>query len=467
MAHPLLERQLRRLGIEEGTPPSPDAWAKLLDRIGKAYKESDEGRYTLERSMQLSSKEMRELYERLRASQADLAAEHGRLQAIFASLADGVCVFDTEQRCQLLNPAAERLLAVSDAAARGRALGDLVKGVDVDLRGVATSVRVDDARLERTDGRSFPASLVVAPIWRDDVVQGTVVVIRDITAHQQLELELRQAQKLESVGRLAAGVAHEINTPIQFVSDSVTFVRDAFSDLKVLVGKYRASNRSILAGRPSGESAREAEQAEETADLEYALTHVPAALERSLEGLDRVATIVASMKEFAHPDQRQMSAIDLNQAIRSTLTISLNEYKYVADVETDLRELPVVTCHPGEINQAILNIVVNAAHAISDVVGKDGRKGRIRVATRRDGDFAVLSISDTGGGIPVAIRDKIFEPFFTTKEVGRGTGQGLAIARSVVVDKHGGELTFETEAGRGTTFFVRIPIAGVRAAVHA
>jgi signal transduction histidine kinase len=244
-------------------------------------------------------------------------------------------------------------------------------------------------------------------------------------------------------------------------------VRDAFSDLKVLVGKYRASNRSILAGRPSGESAREAEQAEETADLEYALTHVPAALERSLEGLDRVATIVASMKEFAHPDQRQMSAIDLNQAIRSTLTISLNEYKYVADVETDLRELPVVTCHPGEINQAILNIVVNAAHAISDVVGKDGRKGRIRVATRRDGDFAVLSISDTGGGIPVAIRDKIFEPFFTTKEVGRGTGQGLAIARSVVVDKHGGELTFETEAGRGTTFFVRIPIAGVRAAVHA
>jgi signal transduction histidine kinase len=157
----------------------------------------------------------------------------------------------------------------------------------------------------------------------------------------------------------------------------------------------------------------------------------------------------------------------LNQAIRGTLTIACNEYKYVADVETDLRELPAVTCHAGEINQVVLNIVVNAAHAISDVVGKGGRKGRIRVATRHDGDFAVISISDTGGGIPDPIRDKIFEPFFTTKAVGRGTGQGLAIARSVVVDKHGGELTFETESGKGTTFFVRIPIAGVRAAIRA
>jgi len=169
---------------------------------------------------------------------------------------------------------------------------------------------------------------------------------------------------------------------------------------------------------------------------------------------------VRSMKEFAHPDQKEMIAVDLNQAINSTLVIARNEYKYLADVETDLGELPLVICHGGDVNQVILNIVVNAAHAIGDVLhGTDGR-GRIKVQTRRDGASVEIRISDTGGGIPEAIRSRIFEPFFTTKEVGRGTGQGLAIARAVILERHGGDLTFETEAGRGTTFIIRLPIDG-------
>jgi two-component system, NtrC family, sensor kinase len=164
------------------------------------------------------------------------------------------------------------------------------------------------------------------------------------------------------------------------------------------------------------------------------------------------------MKDFAHPDQQEMAPVDLNRAIESTLTISRHEYKLVAEVETRLEQLPPVHCHLGEVNQAILNIVVNAAHAIADNVSGSSRKGRIAVSTRRDRDDVVIAIQDTGGGIKDDIRHRIFDPFFTTKSVGRGTGQGLAISRSVVVDHHGGDLWFESVLGEGTTFFIRLPI---------
>jgi signal transduction histidine kinase len=295
----------------------------------------------------------------------------------------------------------------------------------------------------------------------------TVAVIRDITEKKRLELELGQAQKLESIGRLAAGVAHEINTPVQFVSDSVHFVRDAMTDLTGLIERYQALHRSVQAGQPAADVAAAVAEAEEAADLDYLLEHMPKALTRSLDGLDRVATIVRSMKEFAHPDQKEMTSVDLNQAVQSTLVIARNEYKYVADVEMDLGDLPLVTCHVGDVNQAILNVIVNAAHAIGDVVKGTDSRGRIFVRTFRDGEDAIVSISDTGGGIPEAIRGRLFDPFFTTKEVGRGTGQGLAIARSVIVETHGGALTFETETGRGTTFVLRLPISPAKHAESA
>jgi signal transduction histidine kinase len=291
----------------------------------------------------------------------------------------------------------------------------------------------------------------------------------DVTDQRRLENDLAQAQKLESVGRLAAGVAHEINTPVQFVSDSVHFVREAMDDLSDIVGKYRDLRVATQSPNPDGTgiqaAAKAAEEAEDDADLDYILENAPIALDRAREGLGRVAAIVRSMKEFAHPDRKEMAQSDINQAIASTLVIASNEYKYVADVETQFADLPPVNCYAGEINQVVLNLIVNAAHAIGDVVKAKTSagmplKGLIRVATRVVDDAVEIAISDSGNGIPVDVRSRIFDPFFTTKEVGKGTGQGLAIARSVIVDKHGGTLHFETELGQGTTFYIRLPIDG-------
>jgi PAS domain S-box-containing protein len=286
----------------------------------------------------------------------------------------------------------------------------------------------------------------------------------DVTDQRRLEMELRQSQKLESVGRLAAGVAHEINTPIQFVTDSVHFLREAVTDIARLVRTYRAYCAEVFEAPNGSQKGAELRELEDEADVDYLLDNMPKALERSLDGLSRVAAIVRSMKEFAHPDQHEMAAVDLNQGIRSTLTIARNEYKYVADVETHFDDLPRVTCHASDINQVVLNILVNAAHAIEDKVHGSANRGRITVQTRRDGDFAVITIADTGSGIPDDIRERIFDPFFTTKEVGRGTGQGLAIARSMIIEKHHGSLTFKSEAGIGTEFTIRLPIVGWKAA---
>jgi signal transduction histidine kinase/HAMP domain-containing protein len=283
-------------------------------------------------------------------------------------------------------------------------------------------------------------------------------LMQDVTEMRRLERELAAAQKLESIGRLAAGVAHEINTPLQFVTDNVQFVRTGIDDLKSVVAAYRSLQTAAAGGDGVAAAVRAAQDAEQAADLDYLLENTPLAIGDAVGGLQRITTIVRSMKEFAHPDQAQKACADLNHAITSTLVVAHNEYKYVANLETDFEELPLVMCHLGEINQVVLNLVVNAAHAIADVVRDTGALGTITVRTRRIGPQVEISIADTGGGIPESVREKIFDPFFTTKEVGKGTGQGLAIARTVVVKKHQGSLRFESEMGVGTTFYIHLPI---------
>jgi signal transduction histidine kinase len=286
-------------------------------------------------------------------------------------------------------------------------------------------------------------------------------------ARNQMAVELLHGQKLQAIGSLAAGVAHEINTPVQFVGDNVRFLHDAFADLANLLEQHEFLYLEIRDGvqKPALEAL---DQARQRVDLEFLRKEIPVALDQTLAGIGRVATIVKALKAFSHVDAgSQKTAADLNSALENTIVVARNELKYVADVETAFGDLPPVVCHLGDLNQVFLNLMVNAAHSIGDAVEGTDKRGRIRVETHidsnPDGDWADVSISDTGTGIPEAVREHIFEPFFTTKAVGKGTGQGLALARAVVVEKHGGTLTFDTAMGRGTTFHVRIPVNGITA----
>jgi PAS domain S-box-containing protein len=274
-------------------------------------------------------------------------------------------------------------------------------------------------------------------------LSGVVGIGFDITERKAAEQRMASSDRLESIGRLAAGVAHEINTPIQYLNDSVSFIREGVGELLAHIDKLHAALPK---------------QQDDGDDIEYMREELPPALTRVADGLARIAEIVRSMKHFSHADQREMSQVDINAAVASTLVIARSEYKDYADLETTYGEIPPVTCHGGQINQVVLNLVVNSAHAISDQVRKCGGRGKISVKTSLEGRFVVIAISDTGGGIPENIRARIFDPFFTTKEVGRGTGQGLSIARNVIVKEHGGELDFRTEIGNGTTFYVRLPV---------
>jgi signal transduction histidine kinase len=249
------------------------------------------------------------------------------------------------------------------------------------------------------------------------------------------EVQLRHAQKLEAVGQLAAGVAHEINTPIQFVSDSADFLQTAFRDLLAFVDGQKSA---------------------EEADLEYLREQIPKALDRTINGLMRVTNIVRALKGFSHSSEGEKVLVDPNRLIEDTLLVCKHEYKYVADVTTEFGHVPLIACRPGEICQVLLNLVVNAAQAIDD--RPKSVRGQIAIRSKFTGEKVIISVSDDGEGIPDVIRDRIFEPFFTTKEVGRGSGQGLAISRAIVVKGHRGTLDFESQVGEGTTFTLALPL---------
>jgi C4-dicarboxylate-specific signal transduction histidine kinase len=347
----------------------------------------------------------------------------------------------------------------------GRDDGEFSQRLQRGWDALVSQVRPGDAADERVPMRLRRGDRTFAVECRHVRVQGraerVVLVISDVTvalererAERQMQAELQQALKLEAVGRLAAGVAHEINTPIQFIGDNTHFLQEAFSSVADLL---RSHQRALEAAEITAEVRESLRRAAEAADLPYLLEQGPKAVARTLEGVSRVTTLVRAMKEFAHPDQNAAVATDVNRALQATLEVARHEYKFVAEVHTDFGDIPLVTCHAGDLNQVFLNLIVNAAHAIEDVVKGTSVMGAIRVRTRREAASVVVEISDTGTGIPEAIRDKIFDPFFTTKEVGRGSGQGLAIARSVML-KHKGSLTFDTKLGEGTVFYVRVPI---------
>ncbi|HEY2410170.1 MAG TPA: ATP-binding protein [Polyangiaceae bacterium] len=274
----------------------------------------------------------------------------------------------------------------------------------------------------------------------------------EVATRERLEAELRLAQKLESIGQLAAGIAHEINTPMQYIGDNVNFIAESFAQFT----EYRDALRKLLLGR--GYDQEHLSALESELGIGFVMEQVPQALSSSQDGIKHVSGIVKAMKSFARTDQGEKVASDLNQSIRDTLMVAQNEYKNVAAVETELAELPAVICFPSKLNQVVLNLIVNAAHAIADQ--KRAELGKIRIRSRHAGESVEISISDDGGGIPEAIRHKVFDQFFTTKAIGRGTGQGLSIARRIVVEVHGGRISFESEVGQGTTFRIALPVDG-------
>jgi two-component system NtrC family sensor kinase len=323
---------------------------------------------------------------------------------------------------------------------------------EIKMRGSMTLETVNQTK----HGRFFPVE-VTADYLQLDGQEFVFSFVRDITERNALESQLRQAQKLESVGQLAAGIAHEINTPTQFVNDNLTFLQDAWQAIYSLLEQYRNAIQNAAGALPPEVTAA-LDEAARMCDFEFLAVEVPRAIDQSLDGARRVAEIVRAMKEFSHPDSGSKTAADLNRAIESTIVVARNEWKYVAKIATDFdRPLPPVICYPGDINQVILNLLVNAAHAIKEK-SAEREMGLITVRTRRKDAFVEIAVTDTGTGIPEAIRSRIFDPFFTTKEVGKGTGQGLALAHNVIVKKHGGKIWFETEMGRGSTFFVELPI---------
>ena len=263
----------------------------------------------------------------------------------------------------------------------------------------------------------------------------------EMEQRKELETQLVHAQKMEAVGQLASGIAHEINSPSQFANDNILFLRDATD------GFIKKLNQDPQA--PNDE------------DIEFFKENASEAVEQAAEGISRITTIVKSMKNFAYRDAESAKRNnDLNQAIRSTVVVATNEWKYHAELDLRLQEeLPLVPCNIGEINQVVLNLIVNGAHAIRDRIS-EGQKGNIVVSTQYypDAQCVVIAIADNGGGIPPKVQARIFEPFFTTKEVGVGTGQGLAIAHNVIVKSHQGQIWFDSKEGVGTTFYIKLPM---------
>lgn len=404
-----------------------------------------------------------------REAEEQLRKAHEDTKRMIASISSILIGVDQNNRVVQWNPAAEKTFGITAEDAIGRAFAEcgirwdwakISEGIDIGLR-QNRNQRVDDVRFTRRDGKDGLLGLTISPVREGGQRCSQFLLLgADITDRKVLENQLLQAQKLESVGQLAAGIAHEINTPAQYVGDNTTFLLESFQDLVEVFATYRDLLKAAKEGNITAQLLSEVEKAMKERDIDYLLEEIPKAAEQSLEGIRRVAEIVRAMKEFSHPGAPDMEPTDINRMIENTVTVSRNEWKYVADMKLNLEEsLPLVPCLAGEFSQVILNMIINAAHAIAGVVG-DGSKGKgtIEISTRHNGQWVEIRISDTGTGIPEEIRPRIFDPFFTTKEVGKGTGQGLAISRNVVADKHRGAIDFETEVGVGTAFIIRLPL---------
>ncbi len=402
------------------------------------------------------------------ARQAVALLELRRTQLSYHTVVDGaghvVFHLDTQHRLLSVTPTWARLTGYGVVRSLGRSLASFAHPEDRDRLAARLETTGQDGkaspiewRLPTLLGQDVPVEMFAQPLL-DEFGRpvGLVGVLSDISERKAREIESQHVSKMESLGRLSAGLAHEINTPIQFVGDNTRFLAESYETMLTLLLAYRQVLDPAATAMSGPERQQILQQAESEADVDYLAAEIPSAVAQSLEGVERVASIVRAMKTFTHPCQDEQAPADLNEALHATATVARSQVKYVADVELDLGDLPSVTCNIGELNQVFLNLIVNAADAIEET----GARGVIRVLTRTDGDDAVVEISDTGTGISDEVRMKIFEPFFTTKEVGRGTGQGLALASAVIRDRHAGSISVSSTLGAGSTFTVLLPLRG-------
>ena len=406
--------------------------------------------------------ERQQLESRLEHQQNELEVVHQDAEQLIQSIDNILITVDQNLVVQRWNPAAEKCFGIDSQEAIGRSFGqikinwqDPVCWEQLFDRGISDTA-TEAELLFRLDEQLVTLQSQTFSVQRNGQPDGWIVLASDISDQKMLRSQLDQAQKLEAVGQLAAGVAHEINTPIQYIGDSVRFVlkslnklQPALNLLPELISDADSSESRFanVEGMPSAKSVKKS------------LAEMPEALNDAIAGVKKVAEIVAAMKEFSHPGSDEKLSISINRILKSAVTVARNEWKYDAEVDLELAaDLPEILGLHGELNQAFLNILVNAAHAISDRV-KEGSitKGAIRIKTEADNEGVMVRIEDTGGGIPDSIRNRIFDPFFTTKQIGKGTGQGLAIAYNVIVDKHRGKIWFETTQDVGTTFFIHLP----------
>lgn len=387
--------------------------------------------------------------------------ERRLLATVIDQTGDSVIISGTDEVIQYVNPAALKNSGYSPQELIGTTLQtfrySLLDAASMEeLRYTVASGNVWHGQFKspRKDGSIMEEDVTISPVRDEEgVLTHLVAIKRDITEMTNLQRQLLQAQKLEAIGQLAAGIAHEINTPMQYVQNNVTFLGQAFQDLRNLLVEIDKMERAVLSAETSALLA--------SVDLDFLLQEIPDSIRETHDGINRVVKIVSAMKAFSHPGSNDKVATDLNHALESTITVCRNEWKYVAEMITDFDpDLPLVPCFSDQLNQVVLNLIINSSHAIQDhnKANAQNALGRITIATRRDGPWAEIQISDSGCGIPEEIQQRIFDPFFTTKEVGKGTGQGLAIAHDIVVNKHGGRIDFTSKPGQGATFFIRLPI---------
>ncbi len=393
--------------------------------------------------------------------------EHKRLTAAIDQAAESIMITDLDGIITYVNPGFERITGYSRKEIIGqnpRVLSSGEHDTDFykDLWETITTGRIWSGRFinQQKDGQRYTQETTIGPIRdENDVTFSYVCVGRDISDQLIVEAQLRQAQKLESIGELAAGIAHEINTPTQYVSTNTQFLEESFATLMGMLERSNQLVKGVQSKQTHDELLLLADIAIDEKELKYLSEDVPVAIAESETGLKRIAEIVQSVKQLAHPGEISKNYHSLNDIIKNAVTVSSNEWKYVAGIDLDLeKNLPEIHCLKGEVGQVVLNLIINSAHAIEAKIGTNSEeKGRITIQTYQDGEWGIFKVTDTGSGMPKEVVERAFDPFFTTKEVGKGTGQGLAITHNVIVNMHGGSIDVETEEGAGTTFIIALP----------